>query len=407
MASIISVSQLNHYVSFQLKEDPDLKKISVRGEISNFTNHRRSGHLYFTLHDEECSVKAVMFAHNTRQLKFTPRDGMRVVAFASVSLYEKEGSYQLYVTNLLPDGTGARAQELEQLREKLTYMGVFNESRKRSLPALPQKIGVVTSDSGAALQDIRNILSRRYPIGTLCVYPALVQGKDAPDSIQRAIFAAQRDECDVLIVGRGGGSSEDLAAFQTEQVVLAISRCEIPVISAVGHETDWTLSDDAADFRAPTPSAAAELVAPDREQLMHQIRQYQERLSYGMQQILQRNETELQQLSDVVSRNTPIYRLESETQSLTILQDSLNRDMTQYFSKCDDALYSLTEKLEMLSPLRNLSRGYAIVDVNGKICRSARKVAIEDTIRIRLYDGELIARVMEKTGKEIGENHEV
>ena len=268
--AILSVSQLNRYVGFKLKEDRALQGILVRGEITNFTNHYRSGHLYFTLRDAESCVKALMFRSNAQRLRFTPREGMNVIAAATASLYERDGAFQLYVTDLQPDGAGTQALALEQLKKKLTAMGVFDAAAKRPLPAMPQKIGVITSDTGAALQDVKNVIGRRYPIGHLLVYPAQVQGDAAADSVCRAIAAAERDGCDVLIVGRGGGASETLEAFNTERVVMAIYHCAVPVVSAVGHETDWTLADAAADLRAPTPSAAAELAVPDVRHLMQQ-----------------------------------------------------------------------------------------------------------------------------------------
>ena len=296
--AILSVTQLNRYVGFKLKEDRALQSVLVRGEITNFTNHYRSGHLYFTLRDAESCVKAVMFRSHAQRLKFLPQEGMNVIAAASAALYERDGAFQIYVTDLQPDGTGGKALALEQLKKKLTAMGVFDAASKRPLPAMPKKIGVITSDTGAALQDVKNVIGRRYPIGHLLVYPAQVQGDAAAASVCRAIAAAERDSCDVLIVGRGGGASETLEAFNTEQVVMAIYNCTVPVVSAVGHETDWTLADAAADLRAPTPSAAAELAVPDVRQMLQQVQDCSRRLENAMQQQFRQKAQELERLQD-------------------------------------------------------------------------------------------------------------
>ncbi|MGN0585446.1 MAG: exodeoxyribonuclease VII large subunit, partial [Ruminococcus sp.] len=244
--SILTISQLNRYVAFRLKEDKAVQNILVRGEISNFTHHARSGHCYFTLKDAECAVKAVMFRSYAERIKFRPRDGMHIIAAASASIYERDGSFQLYVTDMQEDGIGQQQLNFEKLRQKLSEMGVFDPASKRPVPSCPGKVGVVTSGTGAALQDIINVIGRRYPLCELHVFPAQVQGEAAPESIAGSIARAEKFGCDVLIVGRGGGSAEDLSAFNTERVVMAVYNCAVPVISAVGHETDVSLTDAAA-----------------------------------------------------------------------------------------------------------------------------------------------------------------
>ena len=268
MSSIMTVSQLNRYIAFKLKEDRNLRGILISGEISNFTNHAKTGHLYFTLKDQESAIKAVMFNSMASRLKFSPVSGMKVIISANVQVYERDGAYQLYVNDMQPDGIGALYLAVEQLKQKLSEEGLFDESLKKSLPAFPQKIGIITSVDAAALQDILNILSRRYPIAEVKIYPCLVQGENAAASISAALSAADKGCNDILIVGRGGGSLEDLMAFNSEIVVRSIFNCVTPVISSVGHETDTTLSDYVADLRAPTPSAAAELAVPDMSVIM-------------------------------------------------------------------------------------------------------------------------------------------
>ena len=258
----VSVTQLNKYVSFILKEDSNIRNIKVRGEISNFVRNSNSGHCYFTLKDANASVRAVMFNSYAYNLKFAIENGMKVVVSASASLYERDGAFQLYVTDIENDGTGNLLAQFEKLKAKLSAQGLFDDAHKRTLPQYPLKIGVIASAQGAALQDVINILSRRYPLCELVVIPATVQGESAPKSILNAIEQAHRIDCDVLILARGGGSFEDLNCFNDESVVRAVFDCKMPVISAIGHETDFTLCDFAADLRAPTPSAAAELVAP-------------------------------------------------------------------------------------------------------------------------------------------------
>ena len=375
--AILSVSQLNRYVGFKLKEDRALQGILVRGEITNFTNHYRSGHLYFTLRDAESCVKAVMFRSNAQRLRFTPREGMNVIAAATASLYERDGAFQLYVTDLQPDGAGTQALALEQLKKKLTAMGVFDAAAKRPLPAMPQKIGVITSDTGAALQDVKNVIGRRYPIGHLLVYPAQVQGDAAADSVCRAIAAAERDGCDVLIVGRGGGASETLEAFNTERVVMAIYHCAVPVVSAVGHETDWTLADAAADLRAPTPSAAAELAVPDVRHLMQQVQ-----------------EQELERLSDRLKMQSPAHRQELAQQELAHLQQRLEKGMALRLEQCREQLAQQAARLEMLSPLKILGRGYALAYHGEELVRSAAQVQPGDRLRLRLAEGEVMTEVV-------------
>lgn len=391
--AILSVTQLNRYVGFKLKEDRALQGVLVRGEITNFTNHYRSGHLYFTLRDAESGVKAVMFRSNAQRLKFMPEEGMRVIAAATASLYERDGAFQLYVTDLQPDGAGLQALALEQLKKKLTAMGVFDTAAKRPLPPMPQKIGVITSDTGAALQDVINVTSRRYPIGTLMVYPAQVQGDKAADSVCRAVAAAERDGCDVLIVGRGGGASEDLQAFNTEKVVMAIYHCTVPVVSAVGHETDWTLTDAAADLRAPTPSAAAELAVPDVRQMLQQVQELSRRMTAAAGRLVTMRQQELQRLADRIRIQSPEHRQKIAEKELYTLIQQLRNSGIHMLERRQNALSQAASRLEMLSPLTILGRGYSLVYHGEELVRSAEQVHAGDLLRIRLAEGEIIAKI--------------
>lgn len=391
--AILSVTQLNRYVGFRIKEDHTVQGILVRGEICSFTRNFRSGHCYFTLRDAESGVKAVMFRTQAQRLRFLPEDGMAVIAAASASLYEKEGTFQLYVTDLQPDGAGMQAMAFEALKKKLSALGVFDASAKHSLPFMPKKIGVITSDSGAALQDIKNVIGRRYPIGTILVYPAQVQGVAAPESVAHAILAAEKGGCDVLIVGRGGGGAEDLQAFNTEQVVMAIYHCNIPIVSAVGHETDWTLADAAADLRAPTPSAAAELAVPDMHQIMQQIAALQKRMEMTIHQHIVQHEQTLRRFSDRLRMQSPMHQQILAHNQLQTLIQRLHRCGRKLIESREILLRQQAARLEMLSPLTILGRGYALVYRGDDLIRYAAQLSVDDTLIIRFSQGTATVKV--------------
>lgn len=395
---ILSVSQINRYISFKLKEDKKLSGVMIRGEISNFTAHR-SGHFYFTLKDNESAIKAVMFRSNAQKVKFMPQDGMNVIAMGSISVFERDGVYQIYVTDIIPDGVGSVYIANQQLREKLRKEGIFDESAKRPVPQLPKKIGAVTSETGAALQDIINVLSRRYPVCELMVFNTLVQGTDAADSISRSMMNAARADCDVIILARGGGSLEDLSAFNTEKVAYAIYNSSVPVISAVGHETDVTIADLAADLRAPTPSAAAEMVSLSAEQIYGNIKYYEEKLKGLIETSLNNLNAQLEKTNERLLRFSPDQKIEKSILKYGELTKRLDKAYEKIISEKENEFISSVSKLEAMSPVSVLMRGYSLVYRNDRIVSRTSELTENDNVTIRLSDGKATAKIISLEGK--------
>lgn len=391
--AVLTVTQINRYISFKLKEDRNIQSIMVQGEISNFTNHYRTGHLYFTLKDGESSIKAVMFASAASRLKFVPEDGMSVIISGSVSVFERDGVYQLYVNDIQPYGAGAEYIAIEQLKAKLAKEGIFDNAHKRQLPVMPSKIGVVTSKSGAALRDVVNILSRRYPIGELLIVNALVQGSSAADSVCKGIMKAELAGCDVIIVGRGGGSAEDLSAFNSEKVARAVYNSNVPIISAVGHETDYSLADLAADMRAPTPSAAAELVAPSVDILSSRIDSLMNRAENAVLKMIDDYTDRLVSLNSSIMRFSPENRLKLSSEKLDALEKRLQNSASSSFERRKSKLDQLIRTLDSLSPLKVLSRGYSLVYSGQKLINDASMLKNDDEINVRFGNGEASAVV--------------
>lgn len=391
MTGVYTVSQLNRYISFKLKEDKILKGILIRGEISNFTRHAKSGHLYFTLKDGESTVKAVMFNSSASRLMFSPKSGMAVIISANVQVYERDGVYQLYVNDMQPDGIGALYIAYEQLKDRLTVEGIFDEELKKTLPHFPKRIGIVTSTEAAALQDMLNIISRRYPIAEITIYPCLVQGADAPESICAALRIADKSENDVIIVGRGGGSLEDLMAFNSENVARTIFNCTTPVVSAVGHETDTTISDYAADLRAPTPSAAAELVVPELSVLNTFLKSSESKLDKIIEEkivlmrVLLKNREKLLNTLEPCSRITGLKNILDERQKAMNLL--LKNKLELGYAQLDSRLVAL----DNLSPTKIMTRGYSLVYKADRLVHSVSELKNGDDISIRLADGEVNA----------------
>ena len=395
---VLSVSELNSYIKRILDNDFLLSGVWIKGEISNFKNHT-SGHMYMTLKDEGGAVRAVMFKGSAMRLKFMPEDGMKVIVFGRVSVFESAGQYQVYIEAMQPDGVGALYVAFEQLKEKLEKEGLFDEKYKKPIPEYPSKIGVVTSPTGAAIRDILNVLKRRYDFADVVICPILVQGDGAAEQIANAIaYANEVKLCDVLIIGRGGGSIEDLWAFNEEVVARAVFASEIPIISAVGHETDFTISDFVADMRAPTPSAAAEISVPSKMELLASISGIFSRIQFAVQTKLENKRKSLEQLSsklsvDGVIRSYDQKRLLIDNKLKTIQQIAERRvaSSKEHFSKN-------AAKLHSLSPLAVLGRGFSVTkNVDGKTLKSIENVKNGDCILTVLSDGEVYSTV---TGAE-------
>ena len=393
MSSILTVSQINRYISFKLKEEKKLHGILVCGEISNFTNHTRTGHLYFTLKDNETSIKAVMFSNMASRLSFVPKNGMKVIVSANVQVYERDGVYQLYVSDMQPDGIGALYLAYEQLKEKLLYEGIFDEAHKKPLPEFPDKIGIITSVEAAALQDMLNIISRRYPIAQITVFPALVQGKNAPESLCRAIRKADMAELDLLICGRGGGSFEDLMAFNDEMLARTIYNCNTPIISAVGHETDTTIADFASDFRAPTPSAAAELAVPDITVIKDRLDLMNKSLLRAFTIHLKTEYHKLENIEKRIDEAVPFSRINSYKEKLEYIQKNLNSAYRSRIMNSNKILAEKSVQLEALSPLKTISRGYSLVYKKEQLIKAAKDVKAGDIVDIKLSDGIVSATI--------------
>ncbi|MBQ9070304.1 MAG: exodeoxyribonuclease VII large subunit [Clostridia bacterium] len=394
--SELTVSELNAYIKRIFDSDRMLNAISVRGEISNFTYHR-TGHLYFSLKDEGGQVKAVMFRSSAATLKFMPENGMRVIVRCSVSVYSQSGSYQLYVTSMQPDGVGALYLAYEQLKVKLESEGLFSEVYKQPLPRFPKKIGVITSPTGAAVRDIINVTSRRYPIADVYLYPSLVQGDGAEDNLIAALDYFEKSKLvDVIIIGRGGGSIEDLWAFNSERLARKIFESKTPIISAVGHDTDFTICDFVSDLRAPTPSAAAEIAVPDRRDLLLSLGDTYERCRTSLKRIAERGEERLLRLCEKSVLKKPEEIFAQGEEKIESCKRKLNESISKLIVERANDLAVAAGKVNALSPLATLSRGYSATFYNSKTLKSTKDVKVGDKITVRLSDGEIYANVTDK-----------
>lgn len=387
---VITITQLNRYVKSLLEGDANLAAVYIGGEISNFTNHYKSGHLYMSLKDEGAVVKAVMFRAYASKLQFKPENGMKVIVKARVSLYEKDGAFQIYIEEMQPDGVGALQIAYEQLKARLSAEGLFDESRKLPLPRYPTRVGVITSPTGAAVRDILNVLGRRFPLAQVIFTPVLVQGEGAPAQLVDAVrrFNAQK-AADVLIIGRGGGSIEELWAFNDEAVARAVAASRIPVISAVGHETDFTICDFAASVRAPTPSAAAELAVPDQAQLRQRLAQLYRLASHGVTTAVEQRQKALEALRGKRCLATPLFYVEEQAMRLDYLTRAFAGAAQVCLSRADRRLAAVSGKLDALSPLKVLSRGYSIPYSGEKVVKSVADVRTGDELTLRVADGAI------------------
>ena len=399
---VFSVTQLNRYIKTLFDGDRLLYRVLLRGEISNFKLHY-SGHMYFVLKDANSNIRGVMFKGYASRLPFRPENGQKVIVSGRVGVYERDGQYQLYVEDMQPDGIGALHIAYEQLKEKLEAEGLFDQSRKKSLPRYPKRVGVVTSPTGAAIRDIINILSRRYPNADVLLYPVLVQGDGAPADIIEAVRYFDREQAvDVLIVGRGGGSIEDLWAFNDEGVARAVAGCRIPVISAVGHETDFTIVDFVSDLRAPTPSAAAELAVPSQAELSARLSGYQVRLQQAYRTFLHKKRAGLEALENRRVFQRPFDLVEQNRLYLDAVARDLTKSADILVGRQRERFGKLISKLDALSPFAVLKRGYLVAqDETGKLIKETGDVSVGDDLKLTLAEGRLLCKVLEKQEGEI------
>lgn len=413
----ISVSQLTRYIKYKIDNDVNLNEVFLKGEISNFKAHSR-GHFYFTLKDDECRINAIMFASQTKKIKFVPQDGMKVLVTGKISVFEANGGYQIYVNEMLEDGVGNLYIAYEQLKKKLENEGLFNKDHKKEIPHIPKRVGVVTAPTGAAIKDIISTIKRRWPLTEIYLFPSLVQGEDAKEDIVKQIKKAENFylPLDTLIVGRGGGSIEDLWPFNEEIVARAIYECKIPTISAVGHEIDFTIADFVADLRAPTPTGAAEMAVPQLSDMKNYLNQVNIRLNNTINNKINNNK---RKLNDIMARNifknpmiiyekkelyfdSILERLKFSLKSLTSAKEKelikvknsyILKNPHQLLEKKGNKYLQLVSKLETLSPLLTLQRGYTMTKKEGKVITKSTDVKKKDIIEIVFSDGSVNAEI--------------
>ncbi|NMB41580.1 MAG: exodeoxyribonuclease VII large subunit [Firmicutes bacterium] len=393
--SIYTVSQANHYLKNLLLKDSVLQDIFVLGEISNFKLHKPSGHMYFTLKDEGSIIRCVFFLSRNRESKFVPAEGMSVVARGNISLYERSGNYQLYVKEIKPEGVGDLYYAFEQLKEKLKSQGLFAVEHKKTLPAIPRCIGLITSPSGAAIKDFITAIERRFPNVHVLICPVAVQGKEASVQITDALKKMDRlKSVDVVVITRGGGSLEELWPFNDENLARAIFEMETPVVSAVGHETDFTIADFVADRRASTPTAAAEMITPERDELLRYLKVQERRLKNFLKTRLQQKKLVLDNFSRSLSIYHPRDKINQGYQQIDEIWQRLSRNFSYNLKLKESLLGNIEEKLQVLSPLKIMSRGYAFVtDEKDGIIGSANCLKEEQEINVIFHDGEAACRV--------------
>ena len=387
----LTVTQLNEYIKMLMDSNPILKNVWIKAEISNFTNHYRTGHFYFSLKDDNALIKAVMFKSYASNVNFAIEDGMKVLVHGRISSFVRDGQYQIYVDEILPDGAGALYLAFEQLKKKLEAEGLFDEKRKKPLPRIPSKIGIVTSPTGAAIRDMINVIGRRFPCAEIYIYPAQVQGASAaPQIIEGINYFNKTKSADVLIVGRGGGSAEDLWAFNDENLARTVAGSSIPVISAVGHESDFTICDFVADKRAPTPSAAAELAVPDVMELKSYIDGIVNRLSSSLLGKITSYRRSLKYLTESAVLSDSTYLINDKRMELLHILEKLDFRLEKKVEESKNKFGTLISKLEALSPVAVLSRGYGFVlDDGGKTVRTVDGISVGQNLRVHVLDGDL------------------
>lgn len=395
MKNIYSVSQVNQYIKSLISEDYFLSRIYVRGEVSNCKYHS-SGHIYFTLKDRTGAIACVMFAGSRNGLKFRLTEGQQVIVFGNISVYERDGRYQLYAREIVLEGAGLLYAQYEALKKELNEKGYFASEHKKHIPFYPKRVGIVTAPTGAAIQDMINISSRRNPYVQLVLYPAIVQGEQAVGSIVKGIRYLDKQNVDVIIVGRGGGSIEDLWAFNEREVAEAIFNCQTPVISAVGHETDWTIADLVSDLRAPTPSAAAEMAVPEFVAIEQRLQEYAYRLGMKMEEHLNFERQRLAKYQMQIKYASPMSRMNDYRQQLMYMEDSMQQVLRERLTQKRHQLALYCERISGLSPLKQLERGYAMVsNENGQGVHSVQDICVGEKMHVRFSDGILDALVLE------------
>jgi len=406
--SAVTVTQLNEYIKRLIDGNPPLTDLYVKGEISNFKNHYGTGHYYFTLKDDGGLIRAVMFRSSAAKLPFVPENGMKVILHGRVSAFVRDGQYQLYADSMEPDGVGALYIAYEQLKRKLESEGLFDASRKKPLPKIPTRVGIITSATGAAVRDMINVAGRRFPYAKLILYPSLVQGPDAPAQLIAGVrYFNQSGSADVLIIGRGGGSIEDLWAFNNEELAREIAASKIPVISAVGHETDFTICDFVADRRAPTPSAAAEIALPETNELKRKIGNIISRESAVLTQIIARRREYLNRLSSSRALANPINVIDDKRMQTAVLGERLELAQTNRLALLEARMGAAVGKLQVLNPLSILSRGYSTLSgPDGEIIKTTKQMYAGQTVTLRVADGEADAEIRSVRTKSDEDCHE-
>ena len=393
---VLTVTQLNMYVKSILDSNTVLNDVYIQGEISNFTNHYKSGHLYMSIKDETGIIKAVIFRQYASSLNFTPKSGMKVIVRGRVSLFERDGTYQLYITAMRQAGLGDLQLAYEQLKAKLQKEGLFDTEKKKMLPKIPSRVAVITSPTGAAVQDIFNILKRRFPIVNVIMCPVQVQGELAAPQLIEAVKQVNEKNCaDVIIIGRGGGSIEDLWAFNDETLAREIYKSKIPVISAVGHETDFTICDYVADRRAPTPSAAAELAVPDRDDLIIRFDRLKSNLKNSLTRTFKQNELKFESLMNKQCMKNPYFSITVKGQEVDLLENRMIKSFERIYSQSNASFLKVASKLNSLSPTNVLLRGYSVVYKDDKIISSKDDVSKGDEIKLNFSDGVRKAEIID------------
>ena len=389
----LTVTQINKYIKYKMDNDSNLSVVYLKGEISNFKNHS-SGHLYFTIKDESSRILAVMFRANASKINFKPVDGSKVLVVGRISCYEASGNYQIYVEEMLEDGVGNLYLEFEKLKKKLGDKGYFDDIYKKPIPKFPKKIGIITAPTGAAIRDIITTINRRYKLVELYIFPSLVQGENAKDDIVKNLNCASNYDLDLIILGRGGGSIEDLWAFNEEVVADAIFKSKIPIISAVGHEIDFTISDFVSDLRAPTPTAAAELSVPNTIDLINYIKQLEIRASKSMENIIDTKKSRLNSLINSYVLKNPKNMYEIKSQKLDNLVDKLNIYIKRNINDNNNRFINILNKLDALNPINTIKRGYSITKSKDKVITSIKNISENDIITTDLVDGIITSKVM-------------